>query len=99
MTFPLRAAVIAAVLFSVIGASAQSSPPSPIIKSPNPATSATTDEDGNNPLAREGENSPTGLGPSISTNPPVRGTVGSGPGTREEENQAPSIKPPENIEK
>jgi hypothetical protein len=45
---------------------------------PNPATSTTTDEEGNNPLAREGDHSPTGnerqLLPEVGQ---PHGTVGS----------------------
>jgi hypothetical protein len=78
MTLQRCVAVTAAVLITAGVAYAQSAPPSPVIKNPNPASSATTDEDGSNPLAREGENSPTGHGPSVSTDPPQRGTVGSG---------------------
>ena len=36
-------------------------------KNPNPATSTTTDEEGNNPLAREGDRSPTGQNPSMNS--------------------------------
>ena len=47
-------------------------------QNPNPATSTTTDEEGNNPFAREGDHSPTGnnrqLSPEIGQ---PQGTVGS----------------------
>jgi hypothetical protein len=79
MRFNQWSVVALAALISVSTASAQTATPSrPPIANPNPASSATTDEEANNPLAREGENSPTGQGPSITTNPPLEGTVGSG---------------------
>jgi hypothetical protein len=95
MTFvPLRTAAMAAILLVMPAAYAQTPPPSPVITNPNPATSPTTDENGNNPLARAGENSPTGQGPSMQTNPPTQGTVGSGPRNQaEEKSQRPATPP------
>jgi hypothetical protein len=74
----VRTAAMAAALVASSAAYAQTSSPSPIIKHPNPASSSSTDEEGLNPLANEGDNSPTGQGPSITTNPPVNSTIGSG---------------------
>jgi hypothetical protein len=54
---------VAILSFSAASASAQSTPVDPStasIRNPNPASSTTTDEEGNNPLAREGDHSPTG---------------------------------------
>ena len=51
-------------------ASTQSTPVDPgtaSTKNPNPASSTTTDEEGNNPLAREGDRSPTGQNPSMNS--------------------------------
>src|SRR5437763_7310627 len=92
----LRVAALAAVFaaMSSVGAFAQNPPPSPAIKNPNPATSASTDDEGLNPSAREGENSPTGQGPSVATNPPLEGTVGAGPGSAEDEKATPPKRNP-----
>ncbi len=62
---PWRTVLISLAILSVSAtyASAQGTPVDPSTAStrnPNPATSTTTDEDGNNPLAREGDHSPTG---------------------------------------
>jgi hypothetical protein len=48
-------------------------------KNPNPASSSSSDDEGLNPLAREGEHSPTGHNPQPPTGPDQQqGTVGSG---------------------
>ena len=48
-------------------------------KNPNPASSSSSDDEGHNPLAREGEHSPTGHNPQPPTGPDQQqGTVGSG---------------------
>src|SRR5262245_48454493 len=83
----LRAATIIAVLLAATAANAQTTPANPVIKNPNPASSEPTDESGLNPLARQGENSPTGQGPSLPTYPPPQSTVGAGPGNRGGEQQ------------
>jgi hypothetical protein len=74
---PLRTIFISAAVLSLSTtyASAQSTPVDPAtapVTNPNPATSTTTDEEGNNPLAREGDHSPT------QHNPPQGSTVGTG---------------------
>jgi hypothetical protein len=77
---------LVALVLSTASASAQSTPVDPATastKNPNPASSTTTDEEGNNPLAREGDHSPTGQNPlmnSPSTYKPIEDiTVGRGP--------------------
>jgi hypothetical protein len=46
-------------------------------KNPNPASSSSSDDEGLNPLAREGEHSPTGHNPQPPTGPDQQqGTVG-----------------------
>jgi len=74
---PLRTIFIPAAVLSLSAtyASAQSTPVDPAtapVTNPNPATSTTTDEEGNNPLAREGDHSPT------RHSPPQDSTVGMG---------------------
>ena len=88
-----RVAAVAAALVVSGFAHAQNSQPSPIIKNPNPASSSSTDEDGTNPFARPGDNSPTGQGPSLDTNPPVNSTVGSGARNQREDVPAPRPNP------
>lgn len=72
---PLRTMIISAAVLSLSAAYAFAQTPfdpaTASERNPNPATSTTTDEEGNNPLAREGDHSPTGH------NPPLV-TVGSG---------------------
>jgi len=76
---PLRIAALTAALTVVSNVTyGQNSPQSPVIKNANPASSPTTDDEGNNPMARAGETSPTGQGPSVPTNPPVTGSEGVG---------------------
>ena len=74
---PLRTIFISVAVLSLTAtyAAAQSTPVDPAtapVTDPNPATSTTTDEEGNNPLAREGDHSPT------RHNPPQDSTVGMG---------------------
>jgi hypothetical protein len=56
--------------------------PAPAIQHVNPATSSSGDDDGLNPLAHEGENSPTGKGPAVQSEPPRIGSATTGSGTR-----------------
>jgi hypothetical protein len=54
---------LAVATLAVSYAAAQTTPVDPSTASrnnPNPANSTTTDDEGNNPLAREGDHSPTG---------------------------------------
>lgn len=88
MAVQLRTALFAATLLIPAVAYAEPATPNPVIKNPNPASSETTDESGVNPLVRQGENSPTGKGPSVSTNPPTNATVGSGVKNQQEEQEA-----------
>jgi hypothetical protein len=77
---PLRTIVIAlGICLSASCAFAQTpiDPATASKTNPNPATSTTTDEEGNNPMAREGDHSPTGhRQPGPDLNQP-QGTVGS----------------------
>jgi hypothetical protein len=79
--------LIAATLLSLgaVAAYAQGGS-APSENNPNPASSSSTDDAGANPLAREGEHSPTGH--NAGTTPPqTPSTTGSRPG---EAGQAPS---------
>ena len=85
MRLQLCVIALASITLSVsAGAQGQSnnaaSPPAPAIQHVNPATSSSTDDTGLNPLAQEGENSPTGKGPALQSEPAPVGpaTVGSG---------------------
>jgi hypothetical protein len=74
---------VAIIIASVTATSAQTpvNPSDAAERNPNPATSAGTDDDGSNPLAREGEHSPTGHNPSLGVTPsipPKDSTVGRG---------------------
>ena len=97
ISVPFRTALVAAMVLTISAAHAQPQPSAsdPVIKNANPATSPTTDDDGNNPMARAGENSPTGQGPSIHTNAPIHGTVGIGPRNQAQEQSPNRTSPPQ----
>jgi hypothetical protein len=86
MTKKLMGLIAASFLSLGTAAYAQSGSTAPSERNPNPASSSSTSEDGSNPLAREGEHSPTGH--NAGTMPPqTPSTTGSRPG---EAGQAPS---------
>jgi hypothetical protein len=73
---PLLRTAIRAIAIG-LSASVAVSPNKASEKNPNPASSSSSDDEGLNPLAREGEHSPTGHNPQPPTRPDQQqGTVG-----------------------
>src|SRR5215213_10323338 len=87
MTKKLVGLIVATFLSFGAAAYAQGSSTAPSERNPNPASSNSTSEDGANPLAREGEHSPTGHNAGAMP-PQTPSTTGSRSG---EAGQAPSL--------
>jgi hypothetical protein len=88
---------LTAATLAVSFAAAQSTPVDPSTASkanPNPATSTTTDEEGNNPMAREGDHSPTGQNPA-NLPKPNDSTIGQSGSSPNQSGSSPDQSSPE----